>query len=88
MKYIVYWVLVSIVPTVCPNAGIADEFGRMLNSGTICSVNHVEVVKEDHSKVFHNRDSAFQFYQRAKVKPPYSFYDVPEITNVKLDSIK
>jgi len=33
MRYIVYWVLVSFVPDICPGDGRTDEFGRVLNSG-------------------------------------------------------
>jgi len=89
MVYIVFWTLVVVKSIPCPDAGKADEFGRV-NNNISCSVNHLKFEQKEMSKYFHTKDSAIVFLGRVTEEENKSgilnFGD--RIENPKLDSIK
>ena len=85
IKYIVYWILVTVVPTECPDSG-PDEFGR--TSMISCAVFHTRLDSVQHAKSFDNRVEAVAFYNKAlKASNPSIGYQLGgSITSVKMDS--
>lgn len=87
-EYIVNWVIVLTVATSCPDANKQDEFGQNSTSNTSCAVYHSKTIKTPKEKRFFNKDSAFQFYNRAlknKSKPNWIIED--GLDEIKIDSV-
>lgn len=89
-KYIITWVISTVVSEPCPDANRVDEFGIENNGYTTCAVFHGKIVKESKTKNFIDRDSAFYFYNRGtKQINNNGFYGLgSSITEIKIDSIK
>ena len=103
MKYIVYWVLTTLISVPCPDAG-ADEYGA--TSFSSCAALHLKAHKinkqtiEHHmlrathkinkQKEFDNRKDALDFYNKAKARALNhgGWIMDPRISHVKMDSIK
>jgi len=68
IKYIVTWVVLKMMPTVCPDANKQDEFGRVSNSYTSCLVFHAEIKSDKPKKEFYSKDSATAFYNRLLIE--------------------
>jgi len=64
MKYIVSWILITMVQIPCPDADKKDEFGRI--SMTNCSVNHCRIERDTLYKYFSDGVLAREFYLKAK----------------------
>lgn len=92
-KFIVTWMVVTIVPDSCPDAGKVDQFGRVVNRGYSCAVFHAKTVFNPQKKEFGNRDSAFAFYRDALKHQPDSnsiitMWSDNNLADVKIDSVK
>lgn len=93
MKYIVYWILTTLVSAPCPSSvPVPDKFGRVSGSNVTCAALHFEQHKESLSREFNNIDSAKAFYASAitesRNKPMFSTIGTSEISGVRLDSIQ
>ncbi len=90
IKYIVFWCIVNIIPTGCPDAGVSvDEFDRIGNSMISCNVFHSKKVVEcGYTKTFTDRDSAVAFYNRALLESEgVMSWQNPGIEQVRIDSV-
>lgn len=86
--FIVSWVIATVVPSSCPDAGriTVDEFGRVSKSFGVCTVYHTKIEYSDTlKKAFYNSDSAHIFYKKCLAVG--SGYNGGLIA-VKIDSLK
>lgn len=89
MKYIVFWIIINVVPMPCPDANKIDEFGRESSGFSTCAVYHFKIERKSKTKEFFSRDSAFAFYNRAKKLETKSFIAFDgNLEDVKIDSVK
>lgn len=89
-KYIVTWVITTTIPAPCPDANVVDEFGLGGNSMTSsCLFFHSQTINETKEKTFIERDSAFIFLNKGKLREcnncGYGLGDV--LTGIKIDSL-
>ena len=88
MRYIIFWTLITLVPTVCPDYGRKDDLGRVINPGISCAVMHFRTEKESLSKVFYNRDSASAFYKVViNESKKEQFFQQNSIELIRIDSL-
>ena len=62
-KYIVYWILLKVVPSACTCEPEVDDFGRQ--SSFACGVYHTKTILEAHSKEFSDQGQALKQYNEA-----------------------
>lgn len=86
-KYIVTWVITTMIQAPCPDANTVDEFGVKNDYYTSCSVLHLASEFETKEKTFINRDSAFAFYNRAYSNKSGFYIQESGITKVEIDSL-
>ena len=88
-KYIITWVVSTVVSMECPDANRLDEFGSGGSSYTTsCMVYHCKTITETKSKTFKDKDSAFAFYNRGKNKTVHDLFGITGgITEMKIDSL-
>ena len=69
MNYIIYYCIVTVICGGCPQSVISDEFGRKnnSNSNTFLAVACCKTTYEDVFKTFNDKDSAYAFYNKAKL---------------------
>jgi len=65
MKYILYWVLIQVQPTSCPEGPKPDEFGKMPTIYSSCAVAHFEQKRIKMSKKYNNELELNDAYARA-----------------------
>jgi len=92
IKYVVYWILTYTVQTVCPQQYKQDDFGRVGSSNYTTTQLCWRTEKENHSKVFHNSDSAYSFYKKALAESKKytlnKYYTSFDESTFKIDTIK
>jgi len=91
-KYIISWIIVSIVSAPCPDANKTNEFGVTLNSYMSCLVYHTKTLQQPMQKQFDTKNQALQFKDNitmyAKLQPINFLSPESQIIEIKLDSIK
>jgi len=85
-KYVVLWLLGTMIIDPCPDIDSKDEFGRG-SSIISCNVLHYHYEYTSQAKAFHNRDSALIFYNKALEESKRSSYGMDIITSIEFDSI-
>jgi hypothetical protein len=79
-KYIVYWILLKVVPGSCDHKPEVDSFGRSPKYYVSCDVMHWTKTLTAHSMEFTDRTSALSFYTKANA--------VIDIKAVRIDTLK
>lgn len=90
IKYIVTWIVSTIISAPCPSIPVEDEFGIISDSYITCAVYHTATIDEVYSKEFYSKDSVFVFYEKGKLKAlnlKNSMFASSVISQIKIDSI-